>query len=977
MSNSTCFSPKAPQEGPPFFLHGNIVFQAHDVGWIVTGFFSIVATITSLWLVNKHLQWYTNKREQRYIVRILFMVPIYALISFASYLFWNHSTPLLLIRDGYESTVLTSFFYLLLTYLSPLPDEQKAIFLKVGLSKQADREATRKGETVRKWVIPLSFIKAKPADGLYFLQVMKWGVLQYCVIRPTTTLVAVILNYFGLYCNDSFSPRWGHVYITIIVSVSVSIAMYCLIQLYIPVAGHLVPHKPILKLFAVKAVVFLTFWQATLLSGLGMFGLIKDTQYMTADDINTGWSAIIETFEMMLFAFLHVRAFSYKPYRTLYYPNLTDSTPPIRTSRLRSLGHAFDFRETFREIWVGCIYISDRVQGVEPRPDVGARRMAMMEAAFGRARLRNTGRVQEMTLTKAVEVRKDVDVDVDVSGERQWLGLGDDYAYGLGYASRQEKSDGLCEAIEKELDKRGVQLRDPDGGVDERHQRTNGLDPDRVYNQPTSWWRSMYNRLSQPGSESTDEKFANISGRNSGPQHRSQEVDRTSLLYEYDDAPPLSIIHAYRSNRQSQHSRNIDDWDLLNLNMAISRPIVHVQEPADAVSTSKRHVTPLRRTSNSSSPLFERPDSLLARVFLPRSPAMSSIELGSAASALSHDQSSRDPGTQTRSTKLRLLTNSSVVVTAEHISEHGRDVDPGSRSLLLSSSVEPGLVPPPISPKLGPRRSPKCRESPGWPDDRPSRSSHRRESASHLCSHPLSSRLSSMPPSGPEPNHPAPPAIERSENFFNVMDQYMAGDSVHQMQTSRELTATLDVPVQPYSATEPSPSRNHPRFNNVSPSYQAAEIYQLPTVAADPNLRPPGLLRARYHRPPAGTRNLRRMSAPMEISPQFITMPLAAQGRNDFRFCHSMNNANAPTPLAPPPPSSHSRSPRDTCHAYYPGRRSSNLTRSPLASKTLASSAYKYSPSTQYNVKHITNSLPSSEVRPHRTRYHDSAGVDI
>jgi len=77
----------------------------------------------------------------------------------------NHSTPLLLIRDGYESTVLTSFFYLLLTYLSPLPDEQKAIFLKVGLSKQADREAKRKGETVRKWMILLSFIKAKPAVG--------------------------------------------------------------------------------------------------------------------------------------------------------------------------------------------------------------------------------------------------------------------------------------------------------------------------------------------------------------------------------------------------------------------------------------------------------------------------------------------------------------------------------------------------------------------------------------------------------------------------------------------------------------------------------------------------------------------------------------------------------------------------------------------------------------------------------------------
>ncbi|THH30857.1 hypothetical protein EUX98_g3318 [Antrodiella citrinella] len=140
--------------------------------------------ITSFWLINKHLQWYTHKKEQRYIVRILFMVPIYSVVSFASYLFWNHSTPLLLLRDCYESTVLTSFFYLLLTYLSPDVEEQKAIFRKNGLSRENDREARRKGVKVQKWIFPLSFIKSKPADGLYFLQMMKWGVLQYCVVRP-------------------------------------------------------------------------------------------------------------------------------------------------------------------------------------------------------------------------------------------------------------------------------------------------------------------------------------------------------------------------------------------------------------------------------------------------------------------------------------------------------------------------------------------------------------------------------------------------------------------------------------------------------------------------------------------------------------------------------------------------------------------------------------------------------------------------
>ena len=42
--------------------------------------------------------------------------------------------------------------------------------------------------------------------------------------------------------------------ITLVVSISVSIAMYCLIQVYMVVKVELAPHSPLLKLFAIKAV---------------------------------------------------------------------------------------------------------------------------------------------------------------------------------------------------------------------------------------------------------------------------------------------------------------------------------------------------------------------------------------------------------------------------------------------------------------------------------------------------------------------------------------------------------------------------------------------------------------------------------------------------------------------------------------------------------------------------------------------------
>ena len=122
------------------------------------------------------------------IIRLLLMVPIYAWISLASYLFWvrtlyfrvrtlidtrnkisqDNATPLLLIRDAYEAIVLTAFFYLLLTYLSPDPEVQKAIFRKHGLSREADADRKRRGLPRKKWVFPLGFVRWKPQVGRKF-----------------------------------------------------------------------------------------------------------------------------------------------------------------------------------------------------------------------------------------------------------------------------------------------------------------------------------------------------------------------------------------------------------------------------------------------------------------------------------------------------------------------------------------------------------------------------------------------------------------------------------------------------------------------------------------------------------------------------------------------------------------------------------------------------------------------------------------
>ncbi|KAJ6497755.1 organic solute transporter Ostalpha-domain-containing protein [Mycena sanguinolenta] len=638
MSNSSC-PVQTAQSPPSLFQNGNLDIQAHHVGWLIAGFFTVVATITSFWLVNKHLVWYTNKKEQRYIVRLLFMVPLYATISLASYLWWNHATPLLLIRDAYESTVLTSFFYLLLTCLSPNPDDQKAIFHKVGLSRAADAEAIAKGQEPRKWMFPLGFVKAKPADGLYFLQMMKWGVLQYCVVRPCTTLAAVSLNYIGWYCDGSFNPRFGYVYITVIVSISVSIAMYCLIQLYLPISVFLAPHKPLLKLFAIKAVVFLTFWQSTFLSCLSLFGVVKDTTYMTADDINIGIAALLETFEMMLFAFLHLRAFSYKPYKPFHDPR-SKLPPPTQTPRWRSLGHAFDFRETFREIRAGWVYITDKIRGREPTPDYGARRVAHYANVFERPRQSHlpTDKMGETDAEKELLSPSAVQMETP-----PWLEIP--------RSNRRERSETLEVQIEKELERRGYGSHIPGRGHI-------GPAPDADgppgHKPQRSWWRSVYSRVSQSGPEPDDEqrltsqpskqKKSKSKSKSRPPGSRDfGDVDRSLLFehnYDFDDPPPQPILNSHRSRRQErQRSPPVaDQLDTLaplsgfrdNRSSQQPRQSKHRTSGNPALPPPRSSMSPPRSPSGPMQSIpqnpFARSDSLLGRVFPPTASNPSSVE---------------------------------------------------------------------------------------------------------------------------------------------------------------------------------------------------------------------------------------------------------------------------------------------------------------------------------------------------------------
>ena len=79
----------------------------------------------------------TNLRIQRLIVnrviRIIFIVPVFAVTSFLSVAFNDTSIYLAPLQTLYESFALSSFFFLLLAYVQEDDDEREAFFESSGI----------------------------------------------------------------------------------------------------------------------------------------------------------------------------------------------------------------------------------------------------------------------------------------------------------------------------------------------------------------------------------------------------------------------------------------------------------------------------------------------------------------------------------------------------------------------------------------------------------------------------------------------------------------------------------------------------------------------------------------------------------------------------------------------------------------------------------------------------------------------------
>jgi hypothetical protein len=261
--------------------------------WIVGGVCAFIALVISSWVILNHLVNYTTPSIQRPMVRLLIMVPIYAVDSSLALMFKNYALYFDLGRDCYEAWALYTFLKLMEAFMGG-----DLTLIEVLESKPPAKHPA-----------PLGWCGVHFKPGTQFLQRTRQMILQFAILRPLCSLTAVVLQLFGLYDEGSFSPAKGYLYLTIINNVSVTLALYYLVLFYHALAEDLKPYKPVLKFLAVKAVIFFSFWQGVAIAILSYFGLVKAMWGWDSTAVSRGLQDLLICVEMVPLAFMFAYAF--------------------------------------------------------------------------------------------------------------------------------------------------------------------------------------------------------------------------------------------------------------------------------------------------------------------------------------------------------------------------------------------------------------------------------------------------------------------------------------------------------------------------------------------------------------------------------------------------------------------------------------------------------------------------------------------
>ncbi|XP_058199433.1 uncharacterized protein LOC131314656 [Rhododendron vialii] len=251
-------------------------------------------------LLSQHLFYWKNPKEQKAIIIIILMAPIYAIVSFVGLVDIQGSKPFFMflgsIKECYEALVIAKFLVLMYSYL------------KISISKNIVPDEI-KGREIRH-SFPMTLFQPHTVRLNHkTLKLLKFWTWQFVVIRPICSFFMITLQILGTY------PSWLSWTFTMILNVSVSLALYSLVIFYHVFAKELEPHKPLAKFLCIKGIVFFCFWQGIVLEIVVALGIIKSNHFwLDVEHIEEAIQNVLVCLEMVVFAVLQQYAYHVAPY---------------------------------------------------------------------------------------------------------------------------------------------------------------------------------------------------------------------------------------------------------------------------------------------------------------------------------------------------------------------------------------------------------------------------------------------------------------------------------------------------------------------------------------------------------------------------------------------------------------------------------------------------------------------------------------
>jgi hypothetical protein len=273
-----------------FVLSRDIIKDQHDVPMFVGGYCAIFATVLSVFQILEHLSCFSDPECQTKIVRILLMVPVYAIISWVSILAPNAAEYFNLVRDAYESYAIYAFFSLMLALMGGVDTLYRTLMIE-------ERPPLAHFFPLC-WLDP---IKISPR----FIQSCRRCLFQFMVIKPLVTLVVIVLTAKGQMGEHLLDPTHGYFWTTLVYNISITIAFTALVYFYFGTQEFLVGKNAFPKFLCIKAVIFLSFWQGILIAILASMGFLPKFDYWSEAEAPTGLQDLLVCMEMLLVAFAH------------------------------------------------------------------------------------------------------------------------------------------------------------------------------------------------------------------------------------------------------------------------------------------------------------------------------------------------------------------------------------------------------------------------------------------------------------------------------------------------------------------------------------------------------------------------------------------------------------------------------------------------------------------------------------------------